>query len=183
MFREGLVNEDGLFTGAGVDTDDGVDGFDWFPAENAVAILDAVFTLLDARVERGKGLQVGAERRRQAVIRSNHADVLGISSAPCGDRETRQECCGWGLTLKRLVVMPQGSRDTVGGSAGTENITGRKLINNNVPAINKHGRDLTCPSCGKTQDAREILEHGPTLDGHADGQNDCEFHWSALVLI
>lgn len=105
VFRESLVDEKGLLAGAGVNTDDRVDRLDRLSAENP-SDLEAVFSLLDARVERGQGLQVAAERRRQPVIGSDHADVLGVSSASRRDRETRQERCGWRLALERLVVMP-----------------------------------------------------------------------------
>lgn len=105
VFRECLVDEECLLASARVNTNDRVDSLDWLPAKNA-ADLGAVLSLLDARVERVKGLEVAAERRGQAVIGSDHTDVLGISSASCRDRETGQESCGWRLALERLVVMP-----------------------------------------------------------------------------
>lgn len=106
VFCEGLVDEDGLFAGSGVNADDRVNRLDRGPAKDT-ANLAAVLTLFDAGVEGSEGFQVGAERRRQAVIRSDHADVLGVSPAPCRNREACQECGGWRLALKRLVVMPQ----------------------------------------------------------------------------
>lgn len=105
VFRECLVDEECLLASAGVNTNDRVNSLDRLPAKNA-ADLGAVLGLLDARVERIKGLEIAAERRRQAVIGSNHTDVLGISSASCRDRETCQESCGRRLALERLVVVP-----------------------------------------------------------------------------
>lgn len=100
MFRKCLVYKQGFFTSARVHTDDWVNGLHWFPSEDSTAILNAVFTLFDTGVECSEGLQIAAERWGQALVSSNHTDILGIPPTPLRDRKPSKERCGWRLALK-----------------------------------------------------------------------------------
>jgi hypothetical protein len=118
---EALVDVESLLASHRVDTNNGVLGLDWFPANGAVT-LSGEFGLGNRRVQRPETLKALLELGRKTIVGLNLGQEESVATADLGLVKDEEEGGARGLQFVGAVGMPKRLTGPVGTSIFAERV-------------------------------------------------------------